>query len=357
MAAVSASCVLTGYMDGTTVNGFLRVDGTPLAQRFNKGTDQFTPDFEAMAENQRPTVVPVMRDISSGEILIPNSYKFMYNGLVINFGTDGLSTNSGWEKYFKLVTNYSAAIGSKNYTLPAMRIMKNLVPLSGYNNDRISMSGTIEVNGSSVEFNEISTPVIIEESTGNQFQVVITNDKGSALTEQKEQLTETMHLYKDGVEVNDLTAYTQIWKKITGTGETNLGTARTQVISTDDVDNTLKIKCEVYKDGTIVGVGFDEITDFSDPYYILFKKTGITGDQIKKGQTATVTPVAVKRSSGEEFPELVKTWNFNIKDQEGKDFTLTGKTAAQFAGANAVINYADIQRAKMSVAIYASGSY
>lgn len=32
---------LIGLMDGTTINGFIRVEGTPLVQRYNKGTSQF----------------------------------------------------------------------------------------------------------------------------------------------------------------------------------------------------------------------------------------------------------------------------------------------------------------------------
>ena len=72
---------LIALMDGTTINGTLRVEGTPLVQRYNKGTDVFIPNFETLAENSRPTVVVILRDISDGSVLVPNSIEYRYNDL------------------------------------------------------------------------------------------------------------------------------------------------------------------------------------------------------------------------------------------------------------------------------------
>jgi hypothetical protein len=338
---------LIGLMDGTTVNGFLRVEGTPLVQRYNKGTSQFTPDFETLADNKKPTLVVILRDVSTGEIMTPQTITYKYNGVTLTFGSDGLSTNSGMTGYFKKLDSYSATIGSQSYQLPALRVMKNLVPISGYDNDRISVSGTIEIGGQSIAFNELSKDVVIQESTGNAYDVIISDDKGGALTEAGESLTCTASLYKDGIEVTDYSGFTFQWVKLLGTGDTNWGTARTQKVTTGDIDNILKLRCDIKSGGSVVASGFTQITDYSDPYYVDFNITGITGNAIRSGETAVIKPVARKRSDGTDGG--VSNWSWNIKDNAGNAFTLTGKSGATFTAASASVTYEDIKRADMGL--------
>lgn len=347
---------LIGLMDGTTIIGFMRVENTPLVQRYTEGTNQYVPDFEAMPENKRPTVVDILRNSADGTVMTPQTCKFLYNGVELTFGGDGLSTNEGMEGVFKRLTDYQTSIGGQSYPLPALRVMKNLVPLSGYDNDRISSSGTVEIGGQSIPFNELSTDVTIQEATGNQYDAVVTNDKGSALTQPGETLTETLNLYKNGVQVTDLSGYTLQWVKELTSGDQNMGTGKSQAITTNDVDNVLKVRVDVFKDGSKLVSGFDEVTDFSDPYYVNIKITGITGNAIRNGQTATITPVVVKRCTGEEQAGLVSTWNWAIKDNEGKDFILTGKDGVTFSAASIQVPYADIVRAKMGLSGYVSAN-
>lgn len=354
MDKLSSSFGIFGVIDGTTINGYVRVDNTPLVQRYVKGTDNFIPNFESMAENIRPVVVAILRDASTGDVVTPNSIKFMYNGLELTFDPgSNLSTNEGMEGMFKKLVDYQAAVGSQSYSLPALRVMKNLVPISGYDNDRIGVSGTVEVGGQSIPFNELSKAVIIQESNEGQYDVIISNDKGFAITEAGETLTLQADIYAGGNKVSDLSGYSFKWFKLTGEGETALGTAQTQVISASDVDNKLVVRCDVYNSEESNKVsGFAEISDFSDPYMVRMDITGIDGTAIRKGQTATITPKAVKRSTGEEAAGLVSSWTFRIQDNEGVDFTLTGKDGASFSGTNCQISYEDIVRAKMGISGY-----
>ena len=55
MGQIQAGLTLFAVNDGTSVNGYLRVEPTPLIQRYNDA-GVFTPDFESLAENMRPTV-------------------------------------------------------------------------------------------------------------------------------------------------------------------------------------------------------------------------------------------------------------------------------------------------------------
>lgn len=344
---LEGSFTLIGLMDGTTINGFLRVEGTPLVQRYNKGTSQFTPDFETLADNKKPTLVVVLRDVATGDVMIPQEITYKYNGVTLTFGSDGLSTNSGMTGYFKKIDNYSATIGSQSYQLTALRVMKNLVPISGYDNDRISVSGTIEVGGQSVAFNELSKDVVIQESTGNAYDVIISDDKGGALTEAGESLICTATLYKDGVEVTDYSGHTYQWVKLLGTGDTNWGTSRTQKVTAGDIDNILKLRCDIKSGGSVIASGFTQITDYSDPYYVDFNITGITGNAIRSGETAVVKPVARKRSDGTDGG--VSNWDWNIRNNAGNAFILSDKESETFNAATVSISYADIKRAGMGI--------
>ena len=46
---VTASLAIVAVSNGTTVNGYVRVDNGPLIQAWTKGSDKYTPDFEALA--------------------------------------------------------------------------------------------------------------------------------------------------------------------------------------------------------------------------------------------------------------------------------------------------------------------
>ena len=135
MGQIQAGLTLFAVNDGTSVNGYLRVEPTPLIQRYNDA-GVFTPDFESLAENMRPTVVPIITDVASGQMMTPQTLTWKYNGVALTFGDDGLSTNEGMEGTFKRLTDYSTSYDGQTKVVAALRVMKNLVPISGYDNDR-----------------------------------------------------------------------------------------------------------------------------------------------------------------------------------------------------------------------------
>ena len=48
---------------------------------------------------------------------------------------------------FKRVTGYNVSVDSQSYPMTGLRVMKNLVPISGYDNDRITVSGKLKSAG------------------------------------------------------------------------------------------------------------------------------------------------------------------------------------------------------------------
>lgn len=350
MSTVGGGFTLTALLDGTTINGYIRVDNIPLVQYYVSDTGGFTPDFESMSETSRPLLVPVLRDLQSGGILTPQTYKYYYNGVEITFDDSNLSSNTNMVGYFKLLPNNSVAIGSTSSTLPCLRVMKNLVLLGNYDNDRISFSGTVEIGGQSISFNELSTSVVIQEATGSTYSVSISYDKDVLETE-NDSLTLTAHVYKGQDEIMDFSNFSFKWYKVTAS-DSLVGEARTLPVTRSMVDDRATFRVDVYSGSEKVATGSQEIMDIADPYYVTINITGINGDVIKSGETATVTPVATKRESGTQVSGL--TWTFTLKKNDGSGLILTGKNSATFTGTSCSITYNDIKNAGMGMSGYVS---
>ena len=352
MQNISGSFYVTALIDGTTINGLVRVENLPLVQRYKKGTTSFTPDFEALAENSRPVALPLLRLTSDGTVVVPSSVVFKYNSIALAFdATTKLCTTSGFTGMFKLI-DYSLTINSVTYVIPAIRVMKNLVPVSSYDNDLLTISGTVELGGQQIPFAEMSKEIVIEETTGNQYDVVLSNNKGSQLVTEGETLTETAAIYKDGVLVTDLTGFSFAWYKVLGSGDSQItGTSSSITIANADVDNVLKVRCDVSLNGSKIASGYDEITDFTDPYDMAYyNAAGVNSMQIKKGETLTVTPRIVKRSTGDVITGY--TFQITTKNSQGVDFILASQTTATFTATSVNITYTDVMNAGRGLSGY-----
>ena len=356
MQNVSNGFYITALLNGTTINGYVRVENLPLIQRYTKGTERFVPDFEALAENSRPVVLPFLTYNDTGEVAIPSDATtvFKYNDVPLTFGADGICNTAGMAGVFKRLS-YPATIGGQTYNIPAIRVMKNLVPLSNYDNDLITISGTVELGGQQLPFVDLSKEVIIEESSGNQYDLVISTDSDFAINTETDTLKLTALVYKDGVSVGDLTGFTFKWSKLLGTGEVEMaGIGNSQTITAADVDNVLKLRCDLYLSGSKIVSGFAEVTDYTDPYDVQFNITGVQGTQILKGQVARVTPAVVKRGSGDMVSGYKFT--FNIKNNAGQDFIITGKESAQFDASYVDLAYADVVTAGRGINGYVTAT-
>lgn len=365
MSKVQSGLTLTAIMDGVSVNGYIKVLNTPLIQRYTKGTTNFIPDFEALSDTKKPVVATILRDGMTGEVMVPNTIVFKYNGIELTFGEDNMCNTPSFEGAFKRILNYPVPMGADAapVNMTVMQVVKNLVPLSGYDNDTISASGTIEIDGQSMEFNEIFTPVVIQDSKANKYNLQIEDDNSGVITSTKEQLTLTAVLMCDMAIVNDLQGFTFKWNKITATGDSPMSSqTNKQTVTKDDIDDTLLLRCDVYQGDNFIVSGYREIRDYSDTYFVEWNTTDTSGAAVgrvlRKGATVKVKPVAVSREGG--GVKDIAECTFRTVDNAGKDFILTGKDSATFPGTQPDISfnvtYDDMKRAKYGLHIRLSGT-
>lgn len=344
---VSASVAIIAVSNGTTLNGYVRVENGPLVQAWAKGSKTYTPDWEAMTEDKRPVIGVVMRDTSTGRLLTPVSQVFKYNGVELTFGEDNLCTNEAFKGMFKKLTGYNFSIDSQSIPTTVIRVMKNLVPISGFDNDRISISGTCEVGGHMVEFKDLSTEVTIQESSGKQYNLIIESEKGNSIVTAGESLTLTAGLYNSGALVNDMSGITLQWKKMLPSGDTNMGTQKTQVVTAEDIDGSLTICCEATKENKVIANAFFTVYDLTDPILAEFTITGLSSaPNIYEGEQATITPRAYRRSNPtEEVP--VPNWTFTLRDANNNPFILSGRNRSSITEKSIVLTYTDAARAQI----------
>ena len=92
--------------------------------------------LDGFPEASLPVAVLILRDTASGTVMIPqtSSIEWKYNGVALTFGSNGLCTTEGLEGVFKKIDSRPTQIGDSSYNLPAIQVLKNLVPISGYDN-------------------------------------------------------------------------------------------------------------------------------------------------------------------------------------------------------------------------------
>lgn len=345
---VSSSFSFTALLNGTTINGHAAVVNGPLVQRYNRTTGTYVPDFAAMADNVKPFVYAHLNRSDTGAVVTPVSVEFRYNGVLLTFDAGGACTNIGLEAIFKKATK-QVTVGASTYQMPALVVIGNLYSSSNVDNDLITISGTVEIAGQSVPFSAVKQNVVIGEMEGNQYDVYISADGDIYLTEASQNVTLEAKAMLNGALMTDLAGYSFKYYKVSGSGETLIGSTQSKTISVADVDSQLDVRVDLIKGASILASSFITIYDATDPFIVRVDITGVSGDMIGEGQTAVVTPHVVKKSTGEIHKEggseVYNSFAFNIQDNAGAAFLLTGRPTASFTAASASISYADIVRA------------
>lgn len=337
----SGSFQITAIINGSSIYGQLLVDNGPLYQTIG-ANGSISPKWSDATN--KPTVYPVLHNLSDGKALSPVSYEFYYNGVKIEFDNDTkLSTNSAFEGTFKLLPSYSTTVNGTTLTVPAVEIEKDLVSASNTDNDIISCNGTIEVGGQSVAFNNLSRVITLQEVTGNSHYLWIEQDS-TYVSDDVTTATLTAHYYKDGVEVTDLStlgSYSITWMKVTGDGEEAFSPARTGKtckITRSDVDGSLTVMARL-KNGDLTVEGFAQVEDLADPYVIVFYDSDDNAipDQLRPNESVTIKPKLVLRSDGSAYSGTV-SYSWTLRANDGTYVTSASVTATQADSKNFTAN-------------------
>lgn len=295
--------------------------------------------------------------------MIPTTYSWYYNGVEMTFETiadEGafngkkMCTNilgGSGEYLFELIEGYALTVGSSKYYLPAIRVWGNLVPLSSGNNDLLSASGTVELNGQTIQFKDLSLTIVIQEEGGSNYALLLTDNLGGAITDRAQEMTITCAVFESSTKQTDLNAYTFKWYKMLGSGDEEMTeVGNTITITIDDIDSLLKIRCDAYKDGAYIASATYQVADHTDEYYVDFSITGITGNSIRNGETAVITPVMRKRSDGSSV-NLVSAWDFALYKNDGTSYK-TEEDAASIS-----LGYSEVVACGGGVSGSVSGTY
>ena len=350
------SIAITSVMDGTTLNGYLYVQQSPLVQFFTKGSDNFIPNFKTDASKQ-PIVALVLRDTSTGEVYQSSQsgalseINWKYNGITLQFGVDGLCTApSGLAKRIKLLSQYSTNVDGKSVVVPAIRIVDNLVPYSDYDDDRLSVEGKVVIDNQAIPFAEVGTTVQIKQSGGSGLVLTIEGDNSISGTETTETLKAV--LVRDGVLVTEpsaLAEYTIKWSKVPSGTFKNAADGWSLVVDKSDVDGSLHIRCDVFDKSntkTPLVTQFFDMHDMTDPWYILFDVIPGTGNpqgnRLRRGQDLTIKATAWERSKTPKSKPL-SSCKWYTYDNTGARCTVSSATAPEFTAASVKLTYGDVK--------------
>lgn len=310
---INGSFQLFALMNGVNVRARMGIINGPLRQEYKKGTSICTPDWETSAN--KPLVYAHLNRDDNGVVLIPTTVDLFYNGVQIAFGEDGLSTTGALAGVFKKSTK-TINIGGRDYpNMIVFEIVKNIVPVSNYDNDTILLKGTTEVGGQTLAFDGISETVEIVETVGSSTTLYLDGD--TDVTTESPTATLNAHVLVDGITPSDLSAYTAKWYKVSGETATLVTTgAWSLTVNASDIDGTTTYRCDLLqKDGsTVISSAYINVTDYTDPYRVNLYVDGITGEQIKEGETAIYT-AKVEKDDGTE--DTIAQTTFTVTDNSG----------------------------------------
>lgn len=282
-----------------------------LYQEWEGAQDEVTniyPNFEVV----KPLLYFVCTSSRVAEgVATPDAINFYFNDTKIEFSGD---TSSGiFAGYFKKIT----PSGDNLYY--GLRILKNIVELSGFAPAVVKMVATISYGTQSDEI-QASYNIPIQQSTGTSYRVTIAagDNKNFVLREKGESCILKALASQGGETITKGLSYQWFkpglldWEQIQGK------TGQTLTVSTEDINTFGEFMVRVYRDNAEIGSDIQGVMDASDPFDIdphpSPEDETISEDESGNGQV-TYTPVVVKR--GTNVKALDTTFYFVVKDAAG----------------------------------------
>ncbi|MCD7935529.1 MAG: hypothetical protein LUG98_01570 [Tannerellaceae bacterium] len=301
------------------------------------------PDWEADTSKQ-PIVYFVATSSRVAEgIAIPTAIEWYYNSTKLSFDNTGLCTTTNYINYFQQV--------SREDGIPGLKILKNLVVVSGLLSGTITAKATVSY-GNITDQLEADYTVRIEKQTGSPYRVTIAAADDNLFTIRTENGSVKIKAVVYDGDMELTTGLTYKWYRATGgswTQVTTLTTA-TVTITADMVDSYSQYKVEVFKDGEMLGFDTETIIDASDPVIILMNPTPENETIEDEGDTVKYSPSCVTRGDTSKTPisDFIGKFQFIFSDSKGNllySTTASGKTKE----ATATITYAMCSQANSDI--------
>lgn len=297
MATISAtgSVTIRRIRYGDTVSMAFDVTGA-LVQYVNSQTGTVTPDW-TNTTNQ-PTITPVVTSARSQTVTFL-SVVWKYNGFELKFGTDGYSTNTGYEKTFYL----DAKTGK-------LTIKKNLASTTNIASDTLEVTLVVSIGGQEYTLTK-SIDITIQPMGASSYSGYITTDK-TFLKKDGEVATLTAHLMDGSGTVNPSNVK---WYS----GDTYLNKeGETLEVNRDMVNGSQLFIAKFYVAGTDtpIAVAGIVINDSMDDYQISFGSVG----QVDDKTSVTVTAKLMKFVDDElkdVTSSMSGTWELAVYEMTG----------------------------------------
>lgn len=281
MSEISNRIMVTAIDDGTTLHANLVASGQ-ITQAWN-GVSA-VPDW-TVAANQ-PTLYLTL--LSGGTYKAPTTYTWKYNGTALTFNASTHKDPSG--KFMETTQQ----VGGVN--MPALKIVGNLVSSNNVDLDTITLEGTVEVGGASLDFNVMQQVRITKINAQGYLGVINFVDGIADITEEGQTLTLYGKLYGgDGQEAQGYTTNWYLGSSTTPTpGQTiNAGTPTTayanayQVTEANVVDHAV-VRCDFIINNEVKYSAFVGIDDMKDSEFMYIQYSGANGNSatLHYGQSA-----------------------------------------------------------------------
>jgi len=332
MNSIQGNIVVRRVRQGDTLTTRLESDKV-LYQGIADGGWLVNPDW-SVAENQ-PTITPIITSSLKDSIIniVPGTATWMYNGLKLIFGDDGICTG--------IVGGGTAGAGlfKLDSTTGSLKIINNLASSTNSNVDKLRFDALVNTGYETEVGADID--VRIELVGKNSYTGVVDTTSKTFREGEVETITANSILT---LGISSISAFKTEWMK----GETifkAISTDNTCDFSRSDVNGSQNFTANFYVtiDGVdkLVSSYIFVLYDSSDPYVVIL--TPINGSEVTDTNTyVQIQADVIRRSDNIKIP--VSSWEFDSYNCRAKEITLetaVGTTADGHKYATVTINDCD----------------
>lgn len=253
---VSGGVNVSLLVNGDSLNTSL-TSTAALYQTFKKGTNEFSPNWETVADGQRPRIIPRVYSTNEAQELNVTGITWKYNGATMAFDGSGTCTAPSIAAGKVMKTTHNGK--------EALKMIGNVASETNNDSDTIAFEGTVETSGQTVTVSAEITLLIEEASAGLYRLFLLTDD--DVIDGDETDITLTAELYNMGAKVNSGVQYEFL--DASGAELRAKGSSATLTLTRAMIDSELMVVCKAYVGNDVVAQEQRQVWDSTDPYVII----------------------------------------------------------------------------------------